>query len=218
MAAMEEIAEVIDGQLQRFTKDLHQGLQKISQYSNTVTVFGSARFGEDHPDYIRARELGGLLAKSGHTVVTGGSAGIMEAANRGAFENGGNSVGLNIQLPKEQNANPYTTDSLSFRYFAPRKIMLSYSSNVFVVFPGGFGTLDEMYELLVLVQTHKVANMPMVLFGKEYWSGLMNWTQEILAKRGMIDDLDTSLVVLTDDPEEAVRVALSTTKTNKPKK
>lgn len=140
--ALEDIAIETDERLQKFTKDLHQGLQKISQYSDTVTVFGSARFDENHPEYKKARELGGLLAKSGHTVVTGGSHGIMEAANRGAFENGGQSIGFNIELPNEQSANPYTTDSLSFHYFAPRKIMLSYSSNVFVVFPGGFATLD----------------------------------------------------------------------------
>ena len=208
MAAMEEIAEVIDGQLQRFTKDLHQGLQKISQYSNTVTVFGSARFGEDHPDYIRARELGGLLAKSGHTVVTGGSAGIMEAANRGAFENGGNSVGLNIQLPKEQNANPYTTDSLSFRYLAPRKIMLSYSSNVFVVFPGGFGTLDELFEIITLVQTGKMPPVSIVLVGSEFWKPLDSYIRYYFeGKMKTISPGDTGLYYITDDLTEIVTIA-----------
>ena len=208
MAAQEEIAEVIDGQLQRFTKDLHQGFQKISQYSNTVIVFGSARFGEDHPEYIKARELGGLLAKSGHTVVTGGSAGIMEAANRGAYENGGTSVGLNIQLPHEQTTNPYTTDALSFRYFAPRKIMLSYSSNVFVVFPGGFGTLDELFEIITLVQTGKMPPVSVVLVGSEFWKPLDSYINYYFKyEMKTISPEDTDLYYITDDLTEVVTIA-----------
>ncbi len=133
---LEDIAVKVDGQLQNFTKDFHKGLQLVSKYNNSVTIFGSARFDENHPEYIKARELGGLLAKFGHPVITGGSRGIMEAANRGAYENGGESIGLNIELPNEQSENGYTTDSMGFKYFAPRKVMLSYSSGVFVVFPG----------------------------------------------------------------------------------
>ena len=140
-----DIAVKVDGQLQNFTQDFHRGLQLISKYTNSVTVFGSARFGEEHPEYIKARELGGLLAKFGHPVITGGSKGIMEAANRGAYENGGGFIGLYIQLPHEQSEKGYTTDSIGFKYFAPRKVALAYSSGVFVVFPGGFGKLDELF-------------------------------------------------------------------------
>ena len=204
----EDIAEIVDGQLQRFTKDLHLGFRKISQYSNTVTVFGSARFKENHPYYIKARELGGLLAQSGHTVVTGGSAGIMEAANRGAFENGGESVGLNIQLPNEQSANPYTTDELSFRYFAPRKIMLSYSSNLFVVFPGGFGTLDEFFEIITLVQTGKMPPVSIVLVGSEFWKPLDSYIRYYFEREmETIDPGDTDLYYITDDLTEVVTIA-----------
>lgn len=207
-SALEDIAEAVDGQIQRFTKDLHQGFHKISQYSNTVTVFGSARFKEDHPEYIKARELGGLLAKSGHTVVTGGSAGIMEAANRGAFENGGESIGLNIQLPNEQSANPYTTDSLSFRYFAPRKIMLSYSSNVFVVFPGGFGTLDELFEIVTLVQTGKMPPVSIVLVGSAFWKPLDSYIRYYFEKEmETISPDDIDLYYITDDLTEVVTIA-----------
>lgn len=206
--ALEEIAEHVDGQLQRFTKDLHNGFQKMSQYHNTVTVFGSARFGEDHPEYQKARELGGLLAKSGHTVITGGSAGIMEAANRGAFENGGTSVGLNIQLPNEQQPNPYTTDELTFKYFAPRKIMLAYSSNVFVVFPGGFGTLDEFFEILTLVQTGKMPPASIVLVGSEFWKPLDSYISYYFEKElKTISPGDTNLYYITDDLTEIVTIA-----------
>ena len=159
---LEDIAVTVDAQLQNFTQDFHRGLGLISKYSNSVTVFGSARFNEDHPEYIKARELGGLLAKFGHPVITGGSKGIMEAANRGAYENGGQSIGLNIQLPHEQSENGYTTDSMGFKYFAPRKVMLAYSSGVFVVFPGGFGTLDELFEIVTLVQTGKMPPVSIV--------------------------------------------------------
>jgi uncharacterized protein (TIGR00730 family) len=208
MTAINDLTEVIDGQLERFTKDLDQGFKKISKYSNTVTVFGSARFKEDHPEYIKARELGGMLAKSGHTVVTGGSAGIMEAANRGSFENGGQSIGFNIELPNEQSANPYTTDSLSFRYFAPRKIMLSYSSNVFVVFPGGFGTLDELFEIATLVQTGKMPPVSIVLVGSEFWKPLDSYIRYYFEDEyETISPGDTNLYYITDNLEEVVTIA-----------
>lgn len=195
-------------QLGRFSHDLEQGLETISRYSNAVTVFGSARFGEDHPDYIRARELGGLLAKNGHTVITGGSKGIMEAANRGAYENGGQSVGLNIQLPQEQNENGYTTDSLSFRYFFPRKVMLAYSSRVFAVFPGGFGTLDELFEILTLVQTKKMPAAPIILIGTEFWQPLDDYIKQAFRDAAKtIDFDDTDLYHITDDLNEVINIA-----------
>lgn len=205
---LEDIAEKIDGQLQNFTEDFRKGLALISKYNNAVTVFGSARFGEQHPEYIKARELGGMLAKLGHPVITGGSRGIMEAANRGAFENDGESIGLNIQLPHEQSENNYTTDSMSFKYFAPRKVMLSYSSGVFVVFPGGFGTLDELFEVLTLVQTSKMPPVSVVLVGSEFWKPLDSYLRYYFEKEAKtISPGDTELYYITDDLEEVVTIA-----------
>jgi uncharacterized protein (TIGR00730 family) len=204
----EEIAVKVDEQLQNFTKDFHRGLRLISKYSNSVTVFGSARFGEDHPEYIKARELGGLLAKFGHPVITGGSKGIMEAANRGAYENGGESIGLNIHLPHEQSENGYTTDSMSFRYFAPRKVMLAYSSSVFAVFPGGFGTLDELFEIITLVQTGKMPPVSIVLIGSDFWKPLDSYIRYYLEKEmKTISPGDTNLYYITDDLEEVIVIA-----------
>lgn len=205
---LEEIAVKVDEQLQGFTRDFHQGLSLISKYSNSVTVFGSARFGEQHPEYIRARELGGLLAKLGHPVITGGSRGIMEAANRGAYENGGESVGLNIILPHEQSDNNYTTDAMTFRYFAPRKVMLAYSSSVFVVFPGGFGTLDELFEIMTLVQTGKMPPVSIVLVGSEFWKPLDSYIRYYLEKEAKtISPGDAELYYITDDLEEVATIA-----------
>ena len=203
-----DIAVETDSRVQNFTKDFHQGLQFISKYSNSVTVFGSARFTEDHPEYIKARELGGLLAKFGHPVITGGSKGIMEAANRGAYENGGDSIGLNIQLPHEQSENGYTTDSMTFKYFAPRKVMLSYTSGVFVVFPGGFGTLDELFEIITLVQTSKMPPVSIVLVGTDFWKPLDSYIRYYLDKEmRTISPEDTSLYYITDDLGEVLTIA-----------
>lgn len=204
----EDRHEELSQQLVRFNEDLQQGLATISRYENAVTIFGSARFKEDHPDYIKARELGGLLAKNGHTVITGGSIGIMEAANRGAFENGGKSVGLNIELPYEQAENPYTTDSMSFRYFFPRKVMLAYSSRVFAVFPGGFGTLDELFEILTLVQTNKMPATPIILIGTKFWKPMDEYIrQHFRDDMQTIDFDDTELYHITDDISEVVTIA-----------
>ncbi len=205
---LEDIATKIDSQLQDFTNDFRNGLSLISKYSNAVTVFGSARFGEEHPEYSKARELGGLLAKYGHPVITGGSRGIMEAANRGAYENGGESVGLNIHLPKEQSANGYTTDSMSFRYFAPRKVMLAYSSGVFAVFPGGFGTLDELFEIITLVQTGKMPPVSIVLVGEEFWKPLDSYIRYYFeSEMKTISPGDTELYYITDDLSDVVTIA-----------
>lgn len=202
----------------RIQAEFVDGFGALAEVGPAIAVFGSARTEPTDLYYEEAVLTGALLANQGVAVITGGGPGIMEAANRGAALAGGTSIGLAIELPHEEQLNEWVNLGMTFRYFFVRKTMFVKYSSGAIFFPGGFGTLDEMYELLVLVQTHKVANMPMVLFGKEYWSGLMNWTQSILAERGIIDELDTSLVVLTDDPEEAVRVALSTTKLNKPKK
>lgn len=202
----------------RIQAEFVDGFGALAELGPAVGVFGSARTDPTNLYYEQAVLTGALLANQGVAVITGGGPGIMEAANRGAALAGGTSVGLAIELPREEELNPWVNLGITFRYFFVRKTMfVKYSSGV-IFFPGGFGTLDEMYELLVLVQTHKVANVPMVLFGKEYWKGLMDWTSSVLSERGMIDALDEDLVVLTDDPEEAVRMALSTTKINEPKK
>jgi uncharacterized protein (TIGR00730 family) len=203
-----DIEHTIERKLESFTEDFRSGLALISKYSNAVTVFGSARFGEQHPEYIKARELGGLLAKLGHPVITGGSRGIMEAANRGAYENGGESVGLNIMLPHEQSQNEYTTDAMTFRYFAPRKVMLAYSSSVFVVFPGGFGTLDELFEIVTLVQTGKMPPVSIVLVGSEFWKPLDSYIRYYFEKEmKTISHGDAELYYITDDLEEVVTIA-----------
>jgi uncharacterized protein (TIGR00730 family) len=202
------LKEELNQRLLRFNEDLMQGLDKISNYSAAVTVFGSARFTEEHPEYQKARELGGLLAKNGHTVITGGSHGIMEAANRGAFENGGQSIGLNIALPHEQTINPYTTDSMTFRYFFSRKVMLAYSSKLFVVFPGGFGTLDELFEVLTLVQTKKIPQVPIVLIGREFWKPLDSYIDYFFENEMRTTSPgDRDLYYITDDITEVITIA-----------
>ena len=159
----------------RYAKDLTRGLATIKTYPQGVTVFGSARLGADNEFYKKAYELGAKLARSGHPVITGGGPGIMEAANRGAFENHGRSIGLNIHLDTEQDLNKYTTDSMEFHYFFARKVMLTFSAKVYVFFPGGFGTMDEFAEVLELVHTAKVPPAPLFLFGGEFWRGLDEW-------------------------------------------
>ena len=169
-----------------------------------VTLFGSARIGSDDPIYEAARRTGRLFAEQGFAVVTGGGPGVMEAANRGAREGGGLSVGFNIELPHEQQVNPYLDISLTFRHFYARKTMLVKASEGFVMFPGGFGTLDEMFEALTLIQTKKVLHFPVVLFERAHWAALVDWFHERLLAAGMISPDDERLLFLADTPEEAV--------------
>lgn len=168
-----------------------------------ITVFGSARFKEDHEYYICAREFGKRIAEMGFTTMTGGGPGIMEAANRGAFENGGRSVGCNIQLPFEQAGNKYVQESVTFEYFFTRKTILIKYSYAFIIMPGGFGTMDELFETLTLVQTKTIHSFPIVLFGKEYYKELMD-VIHVMAHKGTISEEDLSLVLLTDDVGEAM--------------
>lgn len=168
-----------------------------------ITVFGSARFAEDHIFYQKARSIGKRIAQLGFTTMTGGGPGIMEAANRGAFENGGMSVGCNIRLPFEQKENPYLTRSITFEHFFVRKTILTKYSYAFIIMPGGFGTMDEFFETLTLVQTKTITGFPIVLFGKEYYKNLME-TIEDMAAAGTIAKEDMSLVLLTDSEDEAI--------------
>jgi uncharacterized protein (TIGR00730 family) len=174
-----------------------------------VSVFGSARTPEDHPDYARGREVGAALVRAGYAVITGGGPGAMEAANRGASGAGGVSVGLGIELPFEQGMNRFVDLGVHFRYFFARKTMFVKYADGFIVLPGGFGTFDELFEALTLVQTRKVTRFPIVLMGAEYWGGLLAWLRETVLERGAISAADLDLVTVTDDVEEAVDVIAS---------
>jgi uncharacterized protein (TIGR00730 family) len=190
----------------RIMAEFVEGFETLSKSGPCVTIFGSARAHEDHPHYKLAVEVARAVVRSGYGVITGGGPGIMEAANRGAHEEGGASIGLNIQLPFEQKPNPHIKTMLSFRHFFVRKVMfLKYTSAV-IVMPGGFGTLDEFFETLTLVQTSKVNTMPLVLMGKEYWKGMVDWLSTVMVGEQYIHASDMSLMHITDDPDEAVEV------------
>jgi uncharacterized protein (TIGR00730 family) len=189
----------------RISRELERGFDALKGLCG-VSCFGSARVPEFDPRYEQARTTGRLLAQAGFTVITGGGPGLMEAANRGAKEGGGTSVGLNIELPFEQGANAYQDIELTFHYFFTRKLMFVRYATAFVVFPGGFGTLDELFEALVLIQTHKIRDFPVVLMGTEFWSGLVDWMRERLASERMISPTDLVLMQAIDDPAEAVAI------------
>jgi uncharacterized protein (TIGR00730 family) len=179
------------------------GIDALAEIGAAVSVFGSARFTQTHPMYAISRRLGQLLAEAGFAVITGGGPGLMEAANRGAHETGGVSIGLNIELPFEQKTNLYTNLSVDFRYFFVRKTMFVKFATGFVIFPGGFGTLDELFEALTLVQTHKIHRFPIILFGRSYWSGLLDWITSTLLLEGAVSREDLNLLIVTDSIEEA---------------
>ena len=184
--------------------EMLRGLEELSFEQPCVTVFGSARFDEGHPYYQMGREVGRLLAESGYAVMTGGGPGIMEAANRGAKDGGGLSIGCNIQLPLEQIPNPYLDHFVEFEHFFVRKVMLVKYSTAFVVLPGGFGTLDEAFEVVTLIQTRKLEKFPVVALGGEYWDQLKDFLNCTLVAEGTIDPEDLQLITLVDSPREAV--------------
>jgi uncharacterized protein (TIGR00730 family) len=196
--------------VERIADEFLQGFETVAQIAKpAVTIFGSARVREEHPAYRAAIETGRRFADAGFTVVTGGGPGVMEAANRGAKEGRGLSVGFNIELPHEQESNPYLDVSLTFSHFYARKTMFVKAAEGFVIFPGGFGTLDEFFEALTLIQTGKVMHFPVVLFDSDYWRGLLDWIQERLLAEGMISANDEDLLVVTDDPAEAVETVVT---------
>jgi uncharacterized protein (TIGR00730 family) len=184
--------------------DFIDGFEVMPNFLPSVTIFGSARVEEGNKYYEAARELAFKLSKKGFSIVTGGGPGIMEAANRGAFEAGGNSIGLNIKLPKEQKPNKYLTEILNFNYFFARKVMLVKYATAFVLFPGGFGTLDEITETLTLIQTKKLKPFPVILYGSEYWNGFVQWLNDVVVKDGYIDKEDTELFKQMDNIDEIV--------------
>ncbi len=190
----------------RIMGEFVEGFDELATLSRGVSIFGSARTPATDPEYQVAQETAALLAHAGFSVITGGGPGIMEAANRGAFDAGGISVGCNIELPFEQKPNPYQTLSLKFKYFFVRKMMFVKYSEAFVIFPGGFGTLDELFEALTLIQTKKIRDFPVVMCGTRYWGGLMDWIREFAMKENKVSEADMRLLHLTDSPEEIVRI------------
>jgi len=201
--------------VQRITAEFVAGFDALAELGPAVTVFGSARTPEDDPAYAAARAVGAGLAEAGFAVITGGGPGIMEAANRGACEAGGVSAGANIQLPFEQGLNRYVTLPLNFRYFMVRKTMIVKYAEGFVIFPGGFGTLDELFEALTLIQTGKLGVFPIVLVGRDFWRGLLDWIETALAATAKIAPADRDLLTLTDDPAEAVRIMVEASRANR---
>jgi uncharacterized protein (TIGR00730 family) len=198
----------------RISLEFLRGFRSLHFVGPCVTVFGSARFKEDHGYYALAREVGQRLARCGFTVMTGGGPGIMEAANRGAKEAGGRSIGCNILLPHEQRPNPYLDLMVKFRYFFVRKVMLAKYSYAFVAFPGGFGTMDEIFEAATLIQTGKMRDFPVVLMGSDYWGPLLNFLRDTMVPAGTIELSDLDRLIVTDSPEDAA-TAIFTTATTK---
>ncbi|MCL2594926.1 MAG: TIGR00730 family Rossman fold protein [Promicromonosporaceae bacterium] len=192
----------------RIQSEFVEGFGALAELGPAISVFGSARTPQDHPDYLAAVEIGRLLVEAGYAVITGGGPGIMEAANKGAHEAGGVSVGLGIELPFEQGMNQYVNLGVNFRYFFARKTMFVKYAQGFIVMPGGFGTFDELFESLTLVQTHKVTGFPLALFGSAFWNPMLDWLHGPVLARGMISPADPELMHLTDNPAEAVRYML----------
>ncbi len=187
----------------RIMSEFIEGFDTLAPITKGVTIFGSARTHPDDPQYAQAVEVARLLAEAGFAIITGAGPGIMEAANKGAKVAGGRSIGCNIELPFEQGANPYVDTVINFRYFFVRKTMFIKYSNAFIIFPGGFGTLDEAFEALTLIQTGKISQFPVILFGRHYWAGLIRWLQTRVLGERKISSGDLDLMLLTDDPEEA---------------
>jgi hypothetical protein len=192
----------------RIMGEFVEGFDELATVTRGVSIFGSARTSPDNPYYAAAQETAALLVGAGFAVITGGGPGIMEAANRGAFEAKGVSIGCNIELPFEQRPNLYQTRTLTFNYFFVRKTMFVKYSTAFIIFPGGYGTLDELFEALTLIQTRKVRNFPVVLVGKQFWGGMMDWLRGAVSAEKNISEEDLTLLHLTDSPAEAVEIVV----------
>jgi uncharacterized protein (TIGR00730 family) len=195
----------------RILAEVRMGFEALGHVGAAVSIFGSARTPEDHPEYALARETARLLGDAGFAIITGGGPGIMEAANLGAKESHAQSIGLNIELPFEQGLNPYVELGLEFHYFFTRKVMFVRYASGFVVFPGGYGTLDETFESLTLIQTGKIRHFPVVLVGTSYWRGLVDWIRDRMLSEGKIASEDVDLVTLTDDPQEVLGIVREAT-------
>jgi uncharacterized protein (TIGR00730 family) len=196
-----------DVRLERIHGEIERGFDALRDIDDGVSVFGSARIAEGHRWYGLCRETAACLAEHGFTVITGGGPGLMEAANRGAAEAGGVSVGLNIELPREQEPNPYANRSLNFHYFFARKLMFVRYARAFVIFPGGFGTLDELFESLTLIQTERIRHFPAILVDSEFWKPMLSWIDDSLEDDGLISPGDKELLLLADTPDEVCEYA-----------
>lgn len=205
---LEQLNREINERIDFIENEFRQGFEVIKKYQKSVTVFGSARTLESETDYILARSLTKKIAEElpEYAVVTGGSFGIMEAANKGAHEGNGKSVGLNIQLPHEQTINEYLTDSYDFYYFFTRKVCLAFSAEAYIYFPGGFGTLDELFEILTLIQTKKIEKRPVILVGRDYWHNLDKFIKENLLEAEKISPEDTDLYTISDNVDEILEI------------
>jgi len=192
----------------RIMGEFIEGFDNLAKVERGVSIFGSARTAPDDPQYLAAEETARLLAVAGFSIITGAGPGIMEAANKGAKEGGGRSIGCNIELPFEQGANPYVDTLVNFRYFFVRKTMFIKYSSAFIIFPGGFGTLDELFEAVTLIQTGKIYQFPVILFGRHYWAGLLRWLQSRVLAEKKISPGDLDLMLLTDDPAEAAHAVI----------
>lgn len=182
-----------------------EGFEALAEYHPSVSIFGSSRAKEGDEIYEKAERIGQLLAENGFGVITGGGPGVMEAANKGAAMVGGRSIGLNIELPLEQTPNPYTNIRLTFHYFFVRKVMFIKYAVAYIILPGGFGTFDELFEAITLIQTHKIKPFPVILVGSEYWKGLLDWIKGVVLKEGKISSQDLEIFQLIDEPEEIVK-------------
>ena len=201
---IDEITIKESWRLFRIMAEFVDGFETMAEIYPAVSFFGSARVGPDEPLYEKTRNIARLFAEDGFHVITGGGPGLMEAANRGAADGGARSVGLNIQLPMEQQANPYANVRLDFRYFFVRKVIFIKYAQAYVVLPGGFGTLDELFEALTLIQTDRIKPFPVILVGNDYWKGLLDWVQDRLLETGKISPEDLDLIQLLDEPKEIV--------------
>ncbi|HQG65718.1 MAG TPA: TIGR00730 family Rossman fold protein [Smithella sp.] len=190
----------------RIMAEIVEGIETLSNVHNAVTIFGSARVKPEDEYYQQTERLAGLLVKEGFSVITGGGPGIMEAANKGAAEAGGKSVGLNIKLPFEQKPNPYANIHIEYKYFFVRKVMFVKYAVAYVIMPGGFGTMDEFFEALTLIQTRKTKPFPVILMGSEYWQGLINWLKNKMLKEDKILPADLELIQVVDEPEDVVKL------------
>jgi uncharacterized protein (TIGR00730 family) len=200
-----DVQEEEKQRLDRIREEVDAAFDALWDIEEGVSIFGSARVKEDHPWYELCRETAACLSRHGYTVITGGGPGLMEAANRGAKEAGGESIGLNIELPHEQHVNPYVTRSIEFHYFFARKLMFVRYARAFVIMPGGFGTLDELFEALTLIQTHRIRNFPVILFGSAFWDPLLEWIDRGLEDNGLISPGDKELLVVVDEPHQVCK-------------
>lgn len=203
---MEDIKLSESWRLFKIMGEFVDGVETLHDVGPAVSIFGSARMTEENPYYQKAAELAGMLAQNGFAVITGGGGGIMEAANKGAAEKNGDSIGLNIKLPREQIPNEYTNILVEFKYFFVRKVMFVKYAHAYIIMPGGFGTLDELFEAVTLIQTDRIKPLPVILFGNDYWSGLVDWIKCRLLENRMISPEDMDIIHVTEDLEEILQI------------